>query len=401
MRSGTSAILVLSLLLVPLCWVSSVRAASTADAAGDHWRTGVAELEDLDDEAVRLAPRLRVMLGGYVKTDFIHDLDQALGDVFDVDGIAVGSGGGGDRFRVHVRESRLTFGAAIDTGRGPVRALLEADLFHEDSHAPRLRHALVEWRGLIVGQYWSNFMPLEVHPSTVDTEGPAGISFLRQVQVRYTHPLGDDVEVSAALETSGFSGRVGDDVVVPETTRGILAGIDAMPDATLAATWAQDWGHVRLAGVGRLLDPAASDDRAFAWGLSLAGRAQAWQGGRVLGALTGGDGIGRYIINGEGRDAFVDERGDLRTIGSWGAVAGVAQEFSEQVTGRVVGGFYRVEDTFAPSDTRTLQTLHTSLFWRPADRITIGTEVVLGRRETAGGRSGSNTRLQGALQVDF
>ena len=38
----------------------------------------------------------------------------------------------------------------------------------------------------LAGQYWTNFGTLAAYPGTVDFEGPSGITFIRQAQVRWT-----------------------------------------------------------------------------------------------------------------------------------------------------------------------------------------------------------------------
>jgi hypothetical protein len=368
----------------------------------------IARIEEREARAVTTTSGIRLSISGFVKTDFILDTDQALGDTFAAGGIATGGTGGDSRFTAHARQTRLSFRTESDTGRGPLNTLIELDLFgsraseiFSNSHQPRLRHAMIEWDRLIVGQFWTNFMPIEVYPTTVDFEGPAGIPFIRQAQIRYTHPVSPDLTLSASLENSEFNGRTADAVFSESTTSGIRAGLDRVPDFTLAATWRQDWGLVKLAGVGRYFNSPTSSDTAFGWGLNLSGQVNLWEGGSAMASVTGGDGIGRYIINGFGQDAFVDEGGRIDTITSWGATVGLSHAFTPTLTGAVTGGVYRVEDTFAATDTREIRTVHLSTFYRPVERLTLGGEVIYGQRETADGRTGDNVRLQAALQVNF
>jgi hypothetical protein len=208
-------------------------------------------------------------------------------------------------------------------------------------------------------------------------------------------------QVSASLENSEFNGRTPDAVFSESTTSGIRAGLDRVPDFTLAATWHQDWGLVKLAGVGRYFSSPTGGNTAFGWGINLSGQVNLWEGGSAMASVTGGDGIGRYIINGFGQDAFVDADGRIDTITSWGATVGLSHAFTPTLTGALTGGVYRVEDTFAATDTREIRTVHPSTFYRPVERLTLGGEVIYGQRETADGRTGDNVRLQAAVQVNF
>lgn len=368
----------------------------------------IARIEEREARAVTTTSGIRLSISGYVKTDFILDTDQALGDTFNTGAITTDGTGENSRFTAHARQTRLTFRTESDTARGPLNTMIEFDLFgargneiFSNSHQPRLRHAMIEWDRVIVGQFWTNFMPIEVYPTTVDFEGPAGIPFARQAQIRYTHPVSPTLTVSASLENSEFNGRTADAVFSESTTAGIRAGLDTVPDFTLAATLREDWGLVKLAGVGRYFSSPTGSDSAFGWGVNLSGQINLWEGGSAMASLTGGDGVGRYIINGFGQDAFVDADGNIDTITSWGATVGLSHAFTPTLTGAVTGGLYRVEDTFAATDTREIRTAHLSAFYRPVERLTLAGEVIYGQRETADGRTGDNVRLQAAVQVNF
>ncbi len=349
-----------------------------------------------------------VEIGGYIKTDFIYDFDEALGDAFNVDGISITNADDNARFRAQARQSRLFFKTTTQTNNGPLKTHIEFDFFggggneiFSNSYSPRLRHAYGTWNGWTVGQTWSNFMPIESYPTTVDFNGPAGIPFVRQAQIRYTFPVSGNVTISASLENSEFSGRDAAGTISESTTSGIRAGIDQAPDFTLAATWKGEKALVKLAGVLRKFDSPTSNDTATGWGVNLSGNASLWEGGTLYGSLTYGDGIGRYLINGFAQDAFVDAAGNLQTIEAIGATFGVSQAFSPKLTGGLALGYYEVNDTFAPTDTDNISTAHLSLFYKPTERMTVGAELIYGRREIASGASDDASRLQTSVQFNF
>ncbi len=368
-----------------------------------------ARIDGLESEGrLKFPSGTTVEIGGYIKTDFIFDFDEALGDAFNVDGISITDVGDNNRFRAHARQSRLFFKTSTDTNRGPLKTHLEFDFFggggneiFSNSYSPRLRHAYGTWNGWTVGQTWSNFMPIESYPSTVDFNGPAGIPFIRQAQLRYTFKVSDSVAISASLENSEFSGRDAAGPISESTTAGIRAGLDELPDFTLAASWKGDKAFVKLATVVRKFGSPTSNDTATGWGVNLSGNASLWEGGMIYGSLSYGDGIGRYMINGFAQDAFIDGAGQIQTIEASGATFGVSQAISPKLTAGLALGYYEVNDTFAATDTDNISTAHLSLFYKPTERMTVGAELIYGRREIASGASDDATRLQTSVQFNF
>ncbi len=382
--------------------------AESLRAEVDALEARIAGLESAEESGLIVPEGTTFTIGGYVKADFIYDVDEALGDLFLPSNISVG-GGDEDRFRAHARQTRLFFKTETETEGGPLRTHVEIDFFgtggnelFSNSVGPRLRHAYGEWGGLLAGQTWSNFMPIESYPATVDFQGPAGLPFIRQTQLRYTFPVGESFSVSASLENSEFSGRTATGTISESTTTGIRAGLDGLPDFTLAGEWSGDSAFVKLAGLARELNaPGGGGESEFGWGVSLSGNAGLWPGGKVLGSVTYGDGVGRYIINGFAQDAFVSADGSLETIAALGANLGVRQNLMPTLTAGLNGGYYRVEDTFSATDTEEITTVHASLFWNPQDQVTLGGEVIWGERELASGASDDATRLQTSVQFTF
>lgn len=394
--------------------------------SNEELKEQVRELTDRVNEIenrghVNLPAGTTLTFGGYTKLDLIYDLDQGQGDTTFVAGLdpdAPDDGG----FEAHVRQSRLNFRTDTRTEKGPLTTFVEVDFFGtrgnevlSNSHQLRLRHAYGKWNGWTAGQTWTTFMPIELYPSTVDFQGPTGIPFIRQAQLRYSFPVGQNFKIDLALENSEFSGRgqvpdgMGGFTVenigasVPGPFQGFNSDFDSAPDFVAAATWSRGETMLKGAAVLRQLE-APSDlggDDETGWGINLAGGTPLWQGGRLIGSFTYGDGVGRYIIDGFGKDGFIDTTGRLNTIEALGATAQVTHEFSDKVSVGLAYGYYSVEDTFTPTDTDELQTVHATLFWKPVKRMTVGAEVSYGERELANGRSADATRLQTSVQFSF
>lgn len=353
--------------------------------------------------------------GGYVKLDLIYDLDQDQGDLTRTASLDPDAGDGGG-FSAHARQTRFNFRTDTDTARGPLTTFFEIDFFGSsgnevlsNSNNPRMRHAYGQWNGWTAGQTWSTFMPIELYPATVDFQGPTGIPFIRQAQLRYSFDATPDLKIDLALENSEFSGRgidgAGDLVSLGQTatTDGFNAGFDSYPDLVAAATWSQGETMLKGAAVLRGLEAPSrlGGDEEFGWGINLAGGTPLWEGGRLVGSFTYGDGLGRYTIDGFGQDGFVDAGGRLHTIESFGATTQVSHAFSDKLTAALAYGYYSVEDTFFDEQTDELQTVHASLFYKPVERMTVGAEVIYGERDLANGRSADATRLQTSVQFNF
>ncbi len=345
--------------------------------------------------------------GGYTKLDLTYDFDQGQGDTTNTGGLLLGAPDGGG-FRAHARQTRFWFKTNTDTAQGPLKTHFEFDFFggggneiFSNSYQPRLRHAYGSWNGFLAGQTWTNFMPISFYPDTLDFQGPSGIPFIRQAQLRYTWHPSDQLSISASLENSEFSGRDAAGLLGQTSGSGVNANLDGVPDFTVATEWTGDRAAIRGAALLRELNSPGNLDSETGWGVNLAGSADLWQGGKVLASLTYGDGIGRYIIDGAGQDAFVDAAGQLQTITATGATVQVSHDFTPTITGALAAGYYNVDETFAPTDTDTLTTIHASLFWKPTAKLRIGGEVIFGEREFASGGTEDATRLQTSVQFNF
>jgi len=352
-----------------------------------------------------------VEISGYVKGDFIFDFNESTGDIFIPESITTSDSGDEERFRAHARQSRLRVKTATPTDWGPLKTHFEGDFFgsggneiFSNSTSFRIRHAYGQLGGILAGQTWSNFMPLTAYPTTVDFNGPAGIPFIRQGQLRYTHQLDQRTSIAFSLENSEFSGRsAATGAAFSESTNlGIRAGLDQAPDVTAAIRHQGDGYFAMLSGLGRYLgSPFDAGDGDFGWGVNANGTLDLWPGGKVLGQFTYGEGVGRYILNGFGQDAFVDANGNVDPIEAFGVTAQVQQQLTDELMAAVAYGRADFMDKALPSSLDHVNTIHGSLFWSPHERITFGAELIWGDRQDADGSRDDAFRVQTAVQVNF
>ncbi|MBD3895683.1 porin [Halomonas sp. ML-15] len=346
-----------------------------------------------------------IEVGGYIKFDAIYDLDQDLGDSLFVESIDISDGASNGSFRAHARQSRLFIKSSTPTESGPVTTHLEGDFFggggnevFSNSRGFRLRHAYGEWNGLLAGQTWSNFMQFTAYPSTVDFDGPVGVSFIRQAQLRYTLPLGDSALSFSAenAEATGFSGSR-----------------DSAPDLTARYQWNGANAGIETAALVRRLkvDDGIANDSATGYGLMLAGNIGVGTDTTLMAGAIYGDGVGRYLYTADGSDdgttgigaAFVNDNGSLETIEAYGFNAAVAQQWTDKFSSSLSYGQVRGDrpGELFPTSTRKLESVHFSHFYQVTEPVTLGFEVSHGRKELQNHESEDNTRLQFSAQYSF
>ena len=345
-----------------------------------------------------------ITISGYVKADFILDTEADIGDSFFANAIPTGDNVDERAFRFHARQSRLTIRSNTDVGSKELKSTIELDFFGgggnqilSNSDGFRLRHAYITYGRWTVGQVWTNFMDFVAYPSTVDFFGPAGKSFIRQAQIRYTLENG----FSFSLENPETTGTFSDGTGVAESLGG--AGRDQLPDIT--AAWRGGPGGVggsyETAAVVRSLGVGGvTDDQTFGWGINLAG---AWDFGfgKVASSFTTGSGIGRYLINGIQNGDFVNVDGSLDSVTATGFNLSYLHRWSGTATSTIAYGQF-VNDSSTPANgIDELRTVHINYMMKPLPALTLGGEVIIGSSETSDGSSGDNVRFQVAGQLNF
>jgi hypothetical protein len=167
-----------------------------------------------------------------------------------------------------------------------------------------------------MGQYWSNFMDIDIFPNTIDYWGPTGMVFYRNKQARYAFPMGED-ELSITIEDPDTALTVGkfrdlDPCDVPnadpecenvQSTLGeLFQAHNDLPDFSVRYRNNGDFGHYQIAGMLRKLgyerlDTGEKDDE-LGWGINTSAGLNTW--GRDVLKLHAvyGEGIGNYMNDG-------------------------------------------------------------------------------------------------------
>ncbi|MGR3759819.1 DcaP family trimeric outer membrane transporter [Roseobacteraceae bacterium NS-SX3] len=316
---------------------------------------------------------------GYIKADAFYDFDFIQGDSAFVNNIGEPANATSGRFDATIRQTRLGVLTSTQTGIGEVKGQIELDLFGGSSGRPelRVRHANVRigdhW---LIGQTWTNFMPIGEYPTSVEFNGPVGITFARKPQVRFSDSFANGFAYSLSIEES----------VVPSND----------PVFTAAAQYSDDLFTARIAGLyGKANVGAVEVDQT---GVTLSGAVRPWQGGLFQATYVTGEALGPLMIG----------LGDAIVGGQANDVDGYTLEFRQDIGSQWnVGIAYGKEDYDLPTSTGTisfteLETIHVNAFYSPTDNLTFSAEYIFGERnDAATGNTFEGDRVQLAVQLDF
>lgn len=324
-------------------------------------------------------------LYGYVKADFFYDFEFDQGDTQFVNVIGEPSAATSGTFGATARQTRIGLLTETPTDIGDVVGQIELDLFGGSSAAGelRIRHANVRigdaW---IIGQYWTNFMPIGQYPTSVEFNGPVGITFARVPQVRYSGKVGQNLDYSFSIEenVSGSNSRD--------------------PVFTAATQYSTDLYSARIAGLWGTARTGTGNGNSEVdqYGVTVSGSVRPWANGLFQATYVNGQalgpwmiGVGDAIVNGEANDVY-----------------GFTVEYRHDLTDKLnVGVAYGREDYDLATSTGTLaftelETVHVNAFYKATDKLTLSAEYAYGERNDASsGDTFDGNRVQFAAQLDF
>jgi len=317
---------------------------------------------------------------GYVKADFFYDTDFDLGDLADATRIGEPQFATNGRFGSTVRQSRIGLLTSTPSALGEISGQLELDLFASNGTAElRLRHANIRigdaW---LIGQFWTNFMPLDTYPTTVEFNGPVGIPFARVPQVRYTNEFASNASFAVSIEEN-VGGSSSDDPVFTASAE--------YNDGTYIARASALYGKARSGSVE--VDQT---------GYTVSAGVRPWAGGLFQVNYITGEALGPYLI----------AAGDAIVGGQANDVDGYTIEFRQDLGDKWnVGIAYGKEDYDLPTSTGTLaftevETVHVNAFYQATETLTLSAEYFFGERNDAStGNTFDSDRIQLAAQLNF
>lgn len=259
----------------------------------------------------------------------------------------------------------------------------------------------------------------DIFPNTIDYWGPAGMVFLRNPQVRYTFKSGGS-QFAVALEKPGNDIDPGNIRTFDEDLAGSIQNDEKLPDLTAHWRYADDWGHVQLAGILRRVGFDTTDTvghepkgHKMGWGLNLTSNIKLFEKDVIHLGVVYGEGIASYMNDG-GMD--LGPKGQLVVLPD-GTLTGVRADvvpllgltayydhyWSDEWSSSIGWSQTKVDNlSFQAGDAfQTGQYASVNLLWAPHKRIMMGGEFLWGQREDNDGSKGEDARLQFSFKYAF
>jgi hypothetical protein len=267
-------------------------------------------------------------------------------------------------------------------------------------------------------------MDLDIFPNTIDYWGPTGMVFWRNIQARYSFPMGED-ELSIALEepsTALTIGRFRDtdlcdlpnppedcDSTESETSELFQARND-IPDFSVRYRNNGDFGHYQVAAMFRKLGFERIDtgqtDHEFGWGINASTGLRTWGRDMLKLQLAFGEGIGNYMNDG-GLDIAPDSADIDRAQAEVVPLLAISAYYDHYWNDKwsTSFGWSMTDLDTQPGQLDTEfdrgQIAQINLLHYPADNVLMGTEFIWGERKDVDGSTGTDYRIQFSLKVNF
>ncbi|TGN38746.1 DcaP family trimeric outer membrane transporter [Marinobacter confluentis] len=346
-------------------------------------------------------------LYGFARVAASYDLDENISSGGQSGSLGAintsGTDGAQGHFGMDANTSRL--GVSVMSPEG-VKTVVEFDFDNNNSLVPRLRLAYGEYKGVMIGQNWSNFLSFLGNSSTLDFDSLPGTggTVNRVPQIRYTTgPLSFSIE-----ETLG--NLVNNDLGGPSSTSQSTPAFTArLQDSAGGLSYATAVMAKQIT-----VDDGTTDDSAMGYGAFVSGRLAVTDMLTLKAAINYTDGAAAYIYrNGSngffGLDAYTkDASGDLETVETVGGTLGVAMNLGG---GRSVNLGYGVAqqdlDDAADAgagvggDSEMNSMLAANYQWSPVANVKMGVEVAHLERENQDGSDGEANRVMFLAQYNF
>jgi hypothetical protein len=383
-------------------------------------------------------------IGGYTKLDVLWDFggggpgagDAAAANAANADGSLADNRFNGGHFRFHARQTRFWIQTWTPTDWGELRTYIETDFFGA-GNTLRLRHAYGTLGPVLAGQTWTTWMPVFAGADTLDFGGPVGQIFVRQAMIRYTHNFGGGTVLELALEdpTGDFlnasaCGATACANLAATSAASPFAAAQRVPDGVIALSHSFTGGRVWVGGILREIaadnggtgggTTLSQNDRAFGWGVAVAGTYQLDRfsfGGHAW----IGHGVGKYLQSANGypdavlRVSTTAPNGDLRAVMAYGVTGWVAYKFTDTIRANAAFGWTEQDALDAvggPNRGASKAALgagvahyaysaHGNVIWSPVPQVNLGIEYMYFFDSRYNGANAYISRLQLSAQYRF
>lgn len=395
----------LAALLLSLFALGAQAAEEDGDFAASKGSAAEAQLRERLKSAIRTIPATdtQYLIGGYVQLDGLVTRKKQDGDEEDTFIASTIPFGPADAdYRLSVRQSQINWLSRTPTSLGPVWTRLEANLFPLDGKtAPALNQLFVRLDDrVIVGKTYSTFMDDGILPTTLDYNGPSGVTFVRQWLARGSIPFGSGWALVASVEESQADLDAGG--------ASISVHADARrPDLAARVRYEGDFGHLQLAGLSRSIKVTAESPLGTRnWnvngtGVSLSGSLNTFDDDTLLWQAVTGKGVGRYFndpLSATGVALGSDRRFEL--VRSSGATLYYQHKWApDWMTVAGASTLWVSDEGLRPPDAlRRVVYASANLLHRLTPTLIVGAEALWGEATQVGGASATNVRVQISLR---
>ncbi|MFT6914902.1 MAG: hypothetical protein ACJAWL_001201 [Motiliproteus sp.] len=336
---------------------------------------------------------------GYARFNASYDIDENISNSTSSGSFETLNTDGSDQatghFAADAVQTRL--GVKTVTPEG-VTIVVEGDF---RGNTLRLRHGYGEYKGVLLGQTWSNFNSFVGNTSTLDFDSLAGLAGYqgRTAQARYT-----DGPLSFSLEDQSTS---------------ILGSSDVRSSSPTATVRLEDSAGGLSYSVAGLVhevtsDDGSSDESTMGFATFVAAKMAVTEMLSIQGTLSYSDGANAYLYrSGENfgaEDAYLNTDGSLESIAGYGGSIGAGLDLGN---GRSINAGYGIvtvdwddaEQDLAPGTvadkSETNQNLMVNYQWTPVKHVTMGVEYAYFKRENQDGADGNASRILFGSQYNF
>jgi len=301
--------------------------------------------------------------------------------------------GGRPIANVNAKGTRLSIDVRAPLSEGSPRFFYLNDFFGSgsDEFNFRVRHLYGQIYNVIVGETYGVFEDPDIWPDTVDCKGPNSMILVRNPLVHYQRRLGDQWLATVGVEKPDSS---------PDGVD--VSGVNHAPDGGFNLRWEKaKVGHAQFAAVFRDIGARSAtfgDHEALGWGTNLSATFDVFTGDTLLGQATYGEGIGSLgndttTFN---TDAAFDSHGNLVALPYMGAFAGYTHKWADAWRSTASYGFVNIDPQASqgPDAYRRTHYASVNLVWQLRKRLSVGVEVLYGRKETQSNAKGDVVRTQ-------
>ena len=350
---------------------------------------------------------LRMKIGGYVKADFVYDINgtrdrsQFLMSTIPVEGEPDFGGNGYISF--FAKETRFNIDIRALDGKVPVRAFIEGDFFGTGSNPFRLRHAYISAGNFTIGQYWTTLTFLESLPFLIDFAAGDALFGGRSVQIRYEHEINEKWAISGGIEQLPSQGIQNPNGLEGESSARLplLAAKGEFRNKKTALFFGASGAQLRWDG-----GPENPSPTALQFNVVFAGRQYLGERNYLTWNFSFGTGSGENILSFIGSDAnaVLTTENNLETMRATSALVGFNHKWSENLSSNfsyAYGWLIDIPDEREPFSLKDGGIGHLNLIWQITKYLSSGVEYIWGAQRTSNEAFGAANRIQFMTKFDF